>query len=69
MNVEKIFDELYPICRSITGQGFKDSFKIIKKYLPFKKHCYPTGKKVFNWTVPYEWNIKDAYVENSSKKK
>lgn len=69
MNIEKIFDELYPICRSITGQGFRDSFQIIKRFLPFKKYRYPTGKKVFDWTVPSEWNIQEAYIENSSKKK
>jgi aminopeptidase-like protein len=69
INVNKIFDELFPICRSITGQGYRSSFNIIKKFIPFKKHKYPTGKKVFDWTVPNEWNIREAYIQNSAGKK
>ncbi len=68
-NLEKIFDELYPICRSISGEGYRSSFNIIKKFIPFKKYRYQTGKKVFDWTVPNEWNIKDAYIENLRGKK
>ena len=68
-NLEKIFDELYPICRSISGEGYRSSFNIIKRFIPFKKYKYPTGKKVFDWTVPNEWNIKDAYIKNVSGKK
>lgn len=68
-NVNKIFDKLFPICRSITGEGYRQSFDIIKKFIPFKKYKYPSGKKVFDWKVPNEWNIKEAYIENFSKKK
>ena len=68
-NLEKTFDELFPICRSITGDGYRKSFDIIKKFIPFKKYKYPTGKKVFDWKVPYEWNIKTAYIENLKGKK
>jgi aminopeptidase-like protein len=63
-DLEKTFDELFPICRSITGNGFRKSFNIIKKFIPFKKYKYPTGKKVFDWEIPDEWNIKNAYVRN-----
>ena len=63
-NVNKIFDKLFPICRSITGEGYRQSFDIIKKFIPFKKYKYPSGKKVFDWKVPNEWNIKEAYIEN-----
>ena len=69
INIEKLFDELFPICRSITGNGYRQSFDILKKFLPFKKFKYNSGKKVFDWTVPNEWNIEDAYIENSFKKK
>jgi len=68
-NLEKTFNELFPICRSITGDGYRQSFNIIKKFIPFKKYKYQTGKKVFDWKVPSEWNIKDAYVQNLNGKK
>ena len=64
INLEKIFDELFPICRSITGNGYRKSFNIIKRFIPFKKYKYQTGKKVFDWSIPKEWNIKNAYVAN-----
>ena len=68
-NLEKTFDQLFPICRSITGDGYRQSFNLIKKFIPFKKYKYQTGKKVFDWKIPNEWNIKDAYVENSKGEK
>ena len=64
INLEKIFDELFPICSSITGNGYRKSFNIIKRFIPFKKYKYQTGKKVFDWSIPKEWNIKNAYVAN-----
>ena len=62
----KTFDELF-ICRSITGDGYRKSFDIIKKFIPFKNII--NWKKVFDWKVPYEWNIKTAYIENLKGKK
>jgi aminopeptidase-like protein len=53
---------LFPICRSITGNGVRETLKIIQKHIPIKIHEVPTGTNVFDWTVPKEWNIKDAYV-------
>ncbi|MBI5665329.1 MAG: DUF4910 domain-containing protein [Nitrospirae bacterium] len=61
----ELMHKLYPICRSITGNGFRDTLKIIREYVPLKVHEIPTGTKVFDWTVPKEWNINDAYVKNS----
>ncbi|MBI5099502.1 MAG: DUF4910 domain-containing protein [Nitrospirae bacterium] len=57
--------KLYPICRSITGDGFRETLRIIQDYIPLTMHEIPTGTRVFDWTVPEEWNIKDAYVKNS----
>ncbi len=56
--------ELYPICRSITGNGVRESLRIIQQRVPLTVHEVPTGTKVFDWTVPKEWNIRDAYIRN-----
>lgn len=65
----RIIEKLYPICRSITGDGVRDTFKIIEEYIPLKVNEVATGTKVFDWTVPKEWNIKDAYIKNSNGEK
>ena len=61
--------ELYPICRSITGDGVRKTLRIISKHIPLKVTEVPTGIKVLDWTVPREWNIKDAYIKNSRGEK
>jgi aminopeptidase-like protein len=69
---EEMFEfisRVYPICRSITGNGFRETLRIIQDYVPLKIHEIPTGTKVFDWTVPKEWNIRDAYVKNSKGEK
>jgi aminopeptidase-like protein len=62
----QLVDELYPICRSITGNGFRETLRILKKHIPLEIHEVPTGTRVFDWTVPKEWNIQDAYVKNAA---
>src|SRR6266436_1288291 len=57
--------ELYPICRSITGDGFRETIAHIGKEIPLEVHEVPSGTQVFDWIVPKEWNIRDAYVKNS----
>lgn len=61
----ELMHRLYPICRSITGNGLRDTLKIIQEYVPLVMHEIPTGTKVFDWTVPKEWNINDAYIKSS----
>lgn len=56
--------ELYPICRSITGDGFRESLRILGREIPLQLHEVPTGTLVFDWTVPKEWNVRDAYVKD-----
>ncbi len=64
-----IMKKLFPICRSITGDGIRQTLKIIKDNIPIEIIEVPTGTKVFDWTVPKEWNINDAFVKNSKGKK
>tara|TARA_B100001175_G_scaffold251358_1_gene218706 strand:- start:18917 stop:20209 length:1293 start_codon:yes stop_codon:yes gene_type:complete len=64
-----LFDELFPICRSILGKGYTDSLDILNKYIGMKYLKFPSGKKIFDWVVPDEWEIKDAYILTPDKKK
>ena len=57
--------ELYPICRSITGEGIRQTLNLIGERIPLHKFNVPTGTRVFDWTVPKEWNIRDAYIKDS----
>ena len=61
--------ELYPICRSITGDGVRETLRRIQKRIPLSIHEVPSGTEVFDWTVPKEWNIRDAYVKNARGEK
>jgi len=67
--IHQLVAKLYPICRSITGEGVRQSLKIISDYIPVQVHELPTGTPVFDWTIPKEWNIKDAYIRNPQGQK
>ena len=64
---------IFPIYRSITGDGVRETFRILKEWLGdacvFNTYEVPTGTKVFDWTVPREWKIRDAYIENEAGEK
>jgi aminopeptidase-like protein len=61
----RFITELYPICRSITGNGLRETLHRIQTHIPLTLYEVPSGTQVFDWTVPREWNIRDAYVKNS----
>jgi aminopeptidase-like protein len=58
----RLIRELYPICRSITGDGVRETLRLLGERIPLDVHEVPSGTKVLDWTVPLEWNIRDAYV-------
>lgn len=67
--IYQLIETLYPICRSITGDGFRESMQILKSHIPLDLHEVPSGTQVFDWVIPKEWNIRDAYVKNAKGEK
>jgi aminopeptidase-like protein len=66
---EEIFafaTRIFPICRSITGHGVRETLREIGSHLALEVREVPTGTEVFDWTIPNEWNIRDAYVTNGA---
>ena len=61
--LKQYFDRLWPICRSITGNGLRESLKIIAEICPLDLYEVPSGTQVFDWTIPDEWNVEDAWIE------
>jgi len=57
-----LIKELFPICRSITGDGVRETLRIVGKHLPLDVVEMPTGTPAFDWSVPREWNVRDAAV-------
>ena len=68
--IHKFAQELWPINRSITGEGVRETLRKISKHLPkLKVHSVYSGTKVFDWIVPLEWNVKEAYIITPEGKK
>jgi len=57
---------LFPICRSITGDGVCQTLSILNEYAGFAFKEYPSGTQVYDWNIPDEWNITDAYIVDGS---
>ena len=62
-DMHQLATELWPINRSITGDGVRKTLKIIKQYLPnLKTYEVPTGTQVFDWSIPKEWRVRKAWI-------
>lgn len=64
-NLKELYEELFPLCRSITGPAYEQSLEILKKYVPFTIESFPSGGKVNDWTVPEGWSLNRATLKDS----
>lgn len=69
LEIGRILDQLFPINRSITGDGLRQSLAIIGQHLPLRIIEYPTGMQCYDWEIPKEWNITDAYIADLDGKR
>lgn len=67
--MHKLAQRLYPICRSITGNGVRETLQILQEEIPLKVFEVASGTPVFDWTVPKEWNIREAWIKNEAGEK
>lgn len=68
IRLEQYFDRLWPINRSLTGNGNRESLQILSEIIPLEIREIPSGSKCFDWTVPPEWNNKEAWIKDETGK-
>ena len=69
MKLHELAKRLYPINRSLTGDGVRESLRILQEHLPLEIHEIPTGTQVYDWEIPREWNLTDAYIKGPDGRK
>ena len=65
-SIYELASRLFPICRSLTGDGVRETLAIVGEHLPLKIHKIQTGTQLFDWQAPQEWLIRDAYIMDSA---
>jgi len=68
-DIDKYLKRLFPINRSITGEGSRETLKILSEIVPIEISEYNSGTQVFDWEIPEEWNIQDAWIKNAEGEK
>ena len=62
LEMYSLMERLYPICRSLTGDGVRQTFDLIEEQIPLERTEVPSGTQVYDWTLPREWNIREAWL-------
>ena len=66
LDADALLHHLFPICRSITGDGLRRTLNLLREITDFQLHEVPSGTICYDWTIPDEWNVRDAYVDDSA---
>jgi aminopeptidase-like protein len=61
--MDELFDRLFPICRSITGPGLRETITVLSEYLPLESFSVATGEQVYDWQIPKEWTIREGWLK------
>ena len=67
--IDQFLKRLFPVCRSITGEGNRETLRILQEIVPLQIKEYSSGTPVFDWIIPSEWEIREAYIQNESKER
>ncbi len=69
LEIDQFLKRLFPVCRSVTGQGNRETLRILQEIVSLQTIEYPSGAPVFDWVIPSEWEIRNAYIQNESKER
>lgn len=66
--IDRFLQRLFPICRSITGEGNRETLRILSEIVPLEIKEYPSGTPVFDWVIPPEWEIREGYIQKGGER-